>query len=141
MRSAGRASAHRPTAAGMTRVERAARARRRRAFAHLERVRDQRQAGKKPPARRFHTLVLGLSFAGGMGWQLFFIAWMLTGHWGYYVDEVYSLYDLTFQVTGYVFIFAMTRFKAPRKVVFGSLPKTSTGKIQKFELRERARKL
>jgi fatty-acyl-CoA synthase len=35
----------------------------------------------------------------------------------------------------------MARFKAPRKVVFGLLPKTSTGKIQKFELRERARKL
>jgi fatty-acyl-CoA synthase len=27
----------------------------------------------------------------------------------------------------------------PRKVVFGLLPKTSTGKIQKFVLRERAR--
>ena len=35
----------------------------------------------------------------------------------------------------------MAHFKAPRKVVFGPLPKTSTGKIQKFELRERARKL
>ncbi len=35
----------------------------------------------------------------------------------------------------------MARFKAPRKVVFGLLPKTSTGKIQKFELRERARQL
>ncbi len=35
----------------------------------------------------------------------------------------------------------MARFKAPRKVVFGPLPKTSTGKIQKFVLRERARKL
>jgi fatty-acyl-CoA synthase len=35
----------------------------------------------------------------------------------------------------------MARFKAPRKVVFGTLPKTSTGKIQKFELRERAKKL
>ena len=35
----------------------------------------------------------------------------------------------------------MARFKAPRKVVFGPLPKTSTGKIQKFELRERAREL
>ena len=33
----------------------------------------------------------------------------------------------------------MAHFKAPRKVVFGPLPKTSTGKIQKFELRERAR--
>ncbi len=27
----------------------------------------------------------------------------------------------------------------PKKVVFGELPKTSTGKIQKFLLRERAR--
>ena len=35
----------------------------------------------------------------------------------------------------------MARFKAPRKVVFGPLPKTSTGKIQKFELRTRAREL
>ncbi len=35
----------------------------------------------------------------------------------------------------------MARFKAPRRVVFGPLAKTSTGKIQKFELRERARKL
>jgi len=35
----------------------------------------------------------------------------------------------------------MPRFMAPRKVVFGSLPKTSTGKVQKFELRERARQL
>jgi fatty-acyl-CoA synthase len=29
-------------------------------------------------------------------------------------------------------------FKVPRAVVFGDLPKTSTGKIQKFELRKRA---
>ncbi|HKJ54113.1 MAG TPA: acyl-CoA synthetase [Gammaproteobacteria bacterium] len=35
----------------------------------------------------------------------------------------------------------IAHFKAPRKVVFGPLPKTSTGKIQKFELRERARQL
>jgi fatty-acyl-CoA synthase len=33
----------------------------------------------------------------------------------------------------------MARFKAPRTVVFGPLPKTSTGKIQKFVLRERAK--
>jgi fatty-acyl-CoA synthase len=32
----------------------------------------------------------------------------------------------------------MAHFKAPRTVVFGPLPKTSTGKIQKFVLRERA---
>jgi fatty-acyl-CoA synthase len=30
----------------------------------------------------------------------------------------------------------MARFKAPRRVIFGVLPKTSTGKIQKFLLRE-----
>ena len=33
----------------------------------------------------------------------------------------------------------MAKFKAPRAVVFGELPKTSTGKIQKFVLRERAK--
>jgi fatty-acyl-CoA synthase len=33
----------------------------------------------------------------------------------------------------------LAHFKVPRKVVFGPLPKTSTGKIQKFVLRERAK--
>ena len=33
----------------------------------------------------------------------------------------------------------MARFKAPKRVVFGTLPKTSTGKIQKFMLREQAK--
>ncbi len=33
----------------------------------------------------------------------------------------------------------LARFKAPRTVLFGPLPKTSTGKIQKFVLRERAK--
>jgi len=33
----------------------------------------------------------------------------------------------------------MARFKVPKKVIFGALPKTSTGKIQKFVLRERAK--
>ena len=33
----------------------------------------------------------------------------------------------------------MAKFKAPRAVVFGELPKTSTGKIQKFALREKAK--
>jgi fatty-acyl-CoA synthase len=32
----------------------------------------------------------------------------------------------------------MARYKAPTQVVFGPLPKTSTGKIQKFVLRDRA---
>jgi fatty-acyl-CoA synthase len=35
----------------------------------------------------------------------------------------------------------LAHFKVPRTVVFGPLPKTSTGKIQKFVLRDRARDL
>jgi fatty-acyl-CoA synthase len=35
----------------------------------------------------------------------------------------------------------LARFKVPRTVVFGPLPKTSTGKVQKFVLRQRARDL
>ena len=35
----------------------------------------------------------------------------------------------------------MAHFKAPKVVVFGPLPKTSTGKIQKFALRERAKEV
>ncbi|MBM3950447.1 MAG: acyl-CoA synthetase [Rhodospirillales bacterium] len=33
----------------------------------------------------------------------------------------------------------LAKFKCPRRVVFGPLPKTSTGKIQKFKLREMAK--
>lgn len=33
----------------------------------------------------------------------------------------------------------IARFKAPRRVIFGELPKTATGKIQKFKLRESQR--
>jgi len=35
----------------------------------------------------------------------------------------------------------LAHFKAPRSVVFGPLPKTSTGKIQKFVLREQAKRI
>ncbi len=35
----------------------------------------------------------------------------------------------------------LAHYKCPRSVVFGELPKTSTGKIQKFKLRERANEL
>ena len=35
----------------------------------------------------------------------------------------------------------LARFKVPKTVVFGVLPKTSTGKILKFELRDQARGL
>ena len=33
----------------------------------------------------------------------------------------------------------LAHYKAPKSVVFGPLPTTATGKIQKFVLRERAR--
>jgi fatty-acyl-CoA synthase len=35
----------------------------------------------------------------------------------------------------------LAKFKLPRTIVFSELPKTSTGKIQKFVLRERAKSL
>ncbi|HRW65991.1 MAG TPA: acyl-CoA synthetase, partial [Candidatus Competibacter sp.] len=35
----------------------------------------------------------------------------------------------------------LARFKVPKTVVFGPLPKTSTGKMQKFILREQAKHL
>jgi fatty-acyl-CoA synthase len=35
----------------------------------------------------------------------------------------------------------LAKFKMPRTIVFSDLPKTSTGKIQKFLLREMARSL
>ena len=35
----------------------------------------------------------------------------------------------------------LAHFKAPKTVVFGPLPKTSTGKIQKYALRERAKEI
>ncbi len=35
----------------------------------------------------------------------------------------------------------LAHYKAPKTIVFGPLPKTSTGKIQKFKLRERAQGL
>ena len=33
----------------------------------------------------------------------------------------------------------LARFKAPKRIVFGPLPKTATGKIQKFVLRDQVR--
>ncbi len=35
----------------------------------------------------------------------------------------------------------LARFKTPKTVIFGPLPKTSTGKVQKFVLREQARQI
>ena len=36
---------------------------------------------------------------------------------------------------------SLAHFKAPKKIVFGELPKNATGKIQKFVLRERAKEM
>ena len=33
----------------------------------------------------------------------------------------------------------LARFRVPKAIVFGPLPRTSTGKVQKFILRERAK--
>jgi len=33
----------------------------------------------------------------------------------------------------------LARFKMPKRIVFGALPKTSTGKIQKFLLRQQVK--
>ena len=35
----------------------------------------------------------------------------------------------------------IARYKVPRRIVFAPIPKTSTGKIQKFRLREEARQM
>ena len=35
----------------------------------------------------------------------------------------------------------MARYKVPKSVIFGELPKTSTGKVQKFVLRDRAKEI
>lgn len=52
--------------------------------------------------------ILGLSFAGGMAWQLFFISWMLLEYSDYYREEVYLPADLAVQVLGYAFLISMT---------------------------------
>jgi hypothetical protein len=52
--------------------------------------------------------IIGLCFAAGMAWQLFFILWMVLGHWDHYVEEAYSYFDLAEQIPGYLVLIAMT---------------------------------
>lgn len=52
--------------------------------------------------------IFGLSFAAAMGWQLFFILWLVFGHFDYYMDEAYSLIDLAVQIPGYLVLIPMT---------------------------------
>jgi fatty-acyl-CoA synthase len=35
----------------------------------------------------------------------------------------------------------LAHFKCPKNVIFGALPKTSTGKVQKYVLRQKAKEL
>jgi hypothetical protein len=57
---------------------------------------------------------LGLSFAAAMAWQALFILWLVIGHTGYYVEEVYVLRDAIEGVIGYMFLLAMTATSFPR---------------------------
>ncbi len=52
--------------------------------------------------------IVGLCFAAGMAWQLFFIVWMVIGYWDYYIDEAYSYLDLAEQLPGYLLLIAMS---------------------------------
>ena len=50
---------------------------------------------------------IGLCFATAMGWQGFFILWLVGIHTEYYVSEVYVLTDAVEGVLGYSFLLAM----------------------------------
>jgi fatty-acyl-CoA synthase len=63
-------------------------------------------------------------------------------NWGETPCAFVTLKDGAVAEAGEIIAFCRERlahFKAPRHVIFGPLPKTSTGKIQKFLLRERAK--
>jgi fatty-acyl-CoA synthase len=62
--------------------------------------------------------------------------------WGETPCAFVTLKDGSLAEAGEIITFCRERlahFKAPRHVIFGPLPKTATGKIQKFLLRERAK--
>ena len=61
--------------------------------------------------------IVGLCFAAGMAWQLFFILWLVTGYWDYYLQDGYSVYDLSEQIPGYLILIAMvvTSFRPGRR--------------------------
>ncbi len=62
-------------------------------------------------------------------------------HWGEVPAAYVTLHDGASATAEEIVEFVrgrIARFKAPRRVVFGPLPKTSTGKIQKYVLRDQA---
>jgi len=52
--------------------------------------------------------IWGLCFSSGMAWQLFFILWLVAGHFDYYMEEAYDYLSLLEQVPGYIVLFLMT---------------------------------
>ncbi len=72
------------------------------------------------PATRWlmrNRRMLGLSFAAAMGWQLFFIFWMLLDHWRFYVEVVHPLGGLFIRLFAYAVLISLTvtSFAGPRK--------------------------
>lgn len=63
--------------------------------------------------------IFGLGFAAAMGWQLFFIVWLVAGHFDYYLQEAYSYVDLAVQIPGYLVLIPMTitSFPAGRRLL------------------------
>ena len=72
------------------------------------------------PATRWlmrNRRMLGLCFAAAMGWQLFFIAWMLLAHWGFYVEVIHPLGGLFIRLFAYTVLISLTvtSFAVPRR--------------------------
>ena len=63
--------------------------------------------------------IVGLCFAAGMAWQLFFILWLTLVHSEYYMQEVYVLRDAIEGLAGYLLLIAMTvtSFKRTRAML------------------------
>ena len=61
--------------------------------------------------------IFGLCFAAGMGWQLVFIAWMLIGHWDFYLETIHPAGGLPSRIVAYAILLAMTvtSFEGPRR--------------------------
>lgn len=57
---------------------------------------------------RRNRRILGLAYAAGMGWQAFFILWLITFHLDYYNAVADNPYDLAEEIPGYLLLAAMT---------------------------------
>jgi len=51
--------------------------------------------------------ILGLCFAAGMAWQLFFIFWLVIFQHAYYMENVFAFHSLIEQIPGYLVLTAM----------------------------------